>query len=67
MKCCGVRYFSFLQLMKRLGVKELLFTSDGQDKLDLALRLRPSNDVMLTVNFMSDRNGLKNLSRIQVS
>ena len=52
--------------MRSLGVMELLFTSDGQTAVDTSLKLRPAQDVLLTVNFMTDRNGIKNLIRVQV-
>ncbi len=55
-----------LQLFIDVGFKELLFTSDGQDTLDSAFRLRPHEDVLLTVNFMRDRNGLEQLEEFQV-
>ena len=45
---------------------ELLFTSESQQELDSSLKLRPADDVLLTVNFMTDRNGLVHLTEIQV-
>ncbi len=52
--------------MKRLGAEELLFTSDAQAVLPRSLKLRPADDVMLTINFMRDKGGIQNLSRVQV-
>ena len=57
---------SALQLFKEVGFKELLFTSDGQHSLENALKLRPHPDVLLTVNFMHDTNGLDMLEELQV-
>ena len=48
------------------GVEELMFTSDGQFYLNNSLPLRPSPDVLLTVNFMNDKNAFQNLKRLQV-
>lgn len=53
--------------MRRLGVEELMFTSDGQFYLNNSLPLRPSDDVLLTVNFMNDKGAFTNLKRVQVS
>ena len=52
--------------MKLVGVEELMFTSDEQSNLANSLKLRPADDVMLTINFMRDKGGIKNLSVIQV-
>ena len=61
------RQLSFLfQMMLSQGVEELMFTSDGQFYLNNSLPLRPSADVLLTVNFMNDKNAFKNLKRLQV-
>ena len=58
---------SFLfQMMLSQGVEEVMFTSDGQFYLNSSLPLRPSADVLLTVNFMNDKNAFKNLKRLQV-
>lgn len=54
------------QLLKRVGVVELLFTSDGQQALDNSLKLRPAQDVLITVNFMTNKNALEHLAQIQV-
>ena len=49
-----------------MGFKEQLFTSDGQDTLESAVRLRPHEEVLLTVNYMHDRNALEQLEELQV-
>ena len=54
-------------MMLDLGVEELMFTSDSQFFLNSSLLIRPSKDVLLTVNFMNDKGAFKNLKRIQVS
>ena len=53
--------------MRKLGVVEQLFTSDGQWFLNDSVPLRPANDVLLTVNFMKDKEAFTNLKRLQVS
>ena len=54
-------------MMLDLGVVELMFTSDGQFYLNDSLPLRPSEDVLLTVNFMNNKEAFSNLKRLQVS
>jgi len=44
--------------MRDLGVVELLFTSDGQVALENSRTLRPAKDVLLTVNFQNEKQGL---------
>jgi len=52
--------------MRDLGVVELLFTSDGQVALEKSRALRPAKDVLLTVNFQTEKGGLKKLLTLQV-
>ena len=54
--------------MRDLGVVELLFTSDGQVALEHSRTLRPAKDVLLTVNFQNEKQGLglKKLLELQV-
>ena len=54
-------------MMRKLGAVEQLFTSDGQFFLNASVPLRPANDVLLTVNFMKDKEAFSNLKRLQVS
>lgn len=54
-------------MMRKLGVVEQLFTSDGQWFLNDSVPLRPASDVLLTVNFMKDKEAFTNLKRLQVS
>ena len=54
-------------MMRGLDVVEQLFTSDGQHSLEEAFLLRPSPDVLLTVNFQNDMtDALQKLKLIQV-
>lgn len=52
--------------MRKLGVQELLFTSDGQGSVAKSLQLRPAHDVLLTINFMADNGGIEDLKELQV-
>lgn len=52
--------------MKRLGVTELLFTSDGQGSVTKSLKLRPAEEVLMTINLMTDNGGIEDLKRLQV-
>ncbi len=54
------------QLFRRLGVKELLFTSDGQGSVPKSLNLRPADDVLITINLMTDNGGVEDIKRLQV-
>ena len=54
------------QLMRKVGVVELMFTSDGQFYLNNSVLLRPAKDVLLTVNFMNNKEAFTNLKRLQV-
>ena len=60
-------HFLCVQMMRKLGAVEQLFTSDGQFFLNASVPLRPANDVLLTVNFMKDKEAFSNLKRLQVS
>ena len=53
-------------MMRKLGVVELMFTSDGQFYLNNSIPLRPAEDVLLTVNFMNNKEAFTNLKRLQV-
>ena len=55
-----------IQLLRKVGVVELLFTSDNQKFVDQSLTMRPAEEVLLTLNFMNDHGGLDRLKVIQV-
>lgn len=52
-------------LMRHLGVLELLFTSDGQTNIEKALAMRPDPDVLVTVNFQNEQGALRKLRKLQ--
>ena len=52
--------------MRKLGVVELLFTSDGQSNIEKALKMRPDPDVLVTVNFQSELGAVRKLQKLQV-
>lgn len=54
-------------MMRKLGVVELMFTSDGQLYLNESLLFRPAKDVLLTVNFMNKKEAFTSLKTVQVS
>lgn len=59
--------FIELQLLRGLGVVELLFTSDGAVYMNTTLQRHPNNEVLLTINFMNENKAFDILHQAQVS
>ncbi|CAI7994266.1 Beta-galactosidase-1-like protein 2 [Geodia barretti] len=55
---------SLSQLMRDLGARELMFTSDGQYRISESLRMKPHRDVVHTLNYQNAHdNPLQRLKR----
>ncbi len=55
-----------VQLLREIGVVELLFVSDGAEFLNYTVARHPSPEVLITVNFMYEGGAINTLTSIQV-